>query len=231
MAPPPIAAVSGTTSLDNNHQGLTEDLRSGKSHMLRILIRALNRVAEVGRAIAKKNAEIMRLESLALTDPLTGLMNRRGFVDHLKRVTAGAQRYDDQGVLGYIDLDNFKPINDELGHDCGDEALRLVARTIVDNVRMSDLVGRIGDDEFAVLFVQTDIEQGVLRARRLQSELNKLRFTMGKTSVPVSASLGTAPYISGTDAKALLRRADSAMYLDKDMRRQLHRSPPLFQIR
>ncbi len=225
MAPSPIAAITGASPYADAAPSLAEELKSGKSHMLRTLIRAFNRIAEAEQTITQKNAEILRLESLALTDSLTGLMNRRGFVDQLCRITAAAERYDEAGVLGYIDLDNFKPVNDDLGHECGDELLRLVAQTIIQNVRQRDMVARIGGDEFAILFVQTTAAQGTRLARKLQSALNETHLSQGRIRIPISASLGIAPYVSGTDPKALMRRADPAMYLDKGRRQKISREP------
>ena len=99
-------------------------------------------------------------------------MNRRGFEDYLRRVTAAAERYDEQGVLVYIDLDEFKPINDEIGHDAGDAVLGFVARFFTENVRVTDTVARLGGDEFAILMVQTPAKEGEERARALQGALN-----------------------------------------------------------
>ena len=200
MAPSPIAAITGASPYADAAPSLAEELKSGKSHMLRTLIRAFNRIAEAEQTITQKNAEILRLESLALTDSLTGLMSRRGF-------------------------DNFKPVNDDLGHECGDELLRLVAQTIIQNVRQRDMVARIGGDEFAILFVQTTAAQGTRLARKLQSALNETHLSQGRIRIPISANLGIAPYVSGTDPKALMRRADSAMYLDKGRRQKISREP------
>ena len=144
-------------------------------------------------------------------------MNRRGFEDYLRRVTAAAERYDEQGVLVYIDLDEFKPINDEIGHDAGDAVLGFVARFFTENVRVTDTVARLGGDEFAILMVQTPAKEGEERARALQGALN------ASHALPISASMGVAPFVSGSDGKALVRRADSSMYQDKERRQHKSR--------
>ncbi len=103
----------------------------GKSKLLRLLVRALGRIAETEKEIAEKDALIERLKSMAMTDPLTGLLNRRGFEEHLRRITAAAKRHGQGGTLVYLDLDDFKPINDTIGHEAGDAALCHVANFLV----------------------------------------------------------------------------------------------------
>jgi diguanylate cyclase (GGDEF)-like protein len=206
MAPPQIAALASTDAagatdthpLSAIAASLGAEVKSGKNRILRMLVWALNR--------------------------LTGLMNRRGFEDHLRRVTASAERYDEQGVLVYIDLDDFKPLNDEIGHDAGDAVLSFVARFFTENVRLTDTVARLGGDEFAILMVQTDAAEGEARARNLQSALNASHLTCNGYALPISASMGVAPFISESDSKALIRRADASMYQDKDRRHRKSRA-------
>ena len=119
MAPPQIAAlVSADAAVATEPHALSSvaaslgaEVKSGKNRVLRLLDRALNRLAEAEQAVADCDEQIGHLQSLAMTDSLTGLMNRRGFEDYLRRVTASAERYDEKGVLVYIGLDDFKPIN------------------------------------------------------------------------------------------------------------------------
>jgi diguanylate cyclase (GGDEF)-like protein len=232
MAPPQIAALASadaagatdTHPLSAIAASLGAEVKSGKNRILRMLVRALNRLSEVEQALADRDEQIGHLKSLAMTDSLTGLMNRRGFEDHLRRVTASAERYDEQGVLVYIDLDDFKPLNDEIGHDAGDAVLSFVARFFTENVRLTDTVARLGGDEFAILMVQTDAAEGEARARNLQSALNASHLTYNGYALPISASMGVAPFISGSDSKALIRRADASMYQDKDRRHRKSRA-------
>ncbi len=232
MAPPQIAALASADSavanephaLSNIAASLGAEVRSGKNRILRLLVRALNRLAEAEQALADRDEQIGHLRSLAMTDSLTGLMNRRGFEDYLRRVTASAERYDEQGVLVYIDLDDFKPINDEIGHDAGDAVLGFVARFFTENVRLTDTVARLGGDEFAILMVQTPAKEGEERARALQTALNASHLTYSGYALPISASMGVAPFVSGSDSKALVRRADSSMYQDKERRQRKTRA-------
>ena len=193
--------------------------RAGKSKLLRLLIRALGRIAEAEKAIAEKDAMIDRLKSMAMTDPLTGLLNRRGFEEQLRRITATAARHGQGGALVYLDLDDFKPINDRIGHEAGDTALCHVANFLVENVRATDIVARLGGDEFAVLMVQTDAREGRAKARILQKRLNATPAPAGKTKLPISASMGVATFAGRSDFRAVMRRADRAMYRNKAQRR------------
>jgi diguanylate cyclase (GGDEF)-like protein len=192
---------------------------AGKSKLLRLLVRALNRVAEAEKAIVEKDEMIDRLKSMAMTDPLTGLLNRRGFEEHLRRITATAERHGQGGALVYLDLDEFKPINDGIGHEAGDKVLCHVADFLVKNVRETDIVARLGGDEFAVLMVQTDAKEGRTKARVLQSRLNATPALAGKIEIPISTSMGIATFAGRSDFRAVMRRADRAMYRDKAQRR------------
>ncbi len=194
----------------------------GKSKLLRLLIRALGRIAEAEKALVEKDAMIDRLKSMAMTDPLTGLLNRRGFEEHLRRITATAERHGQGGALVYLDLDEFKPINDRIGHEAGDTALCHVADFLVKNVRATDIVARLGGDEFAVLMVQTDAKEGRAKAKVLQRRLNASLAPAGpaeKNHLPISASMGIATFVGRSDFRAVMRRADRAMYRNKAQRR------------
>lgn len=197
----------------------------GRSKLLRLLIRALGRIAEAEKALVEKDAMIDRLKSMAMTDPLTGLLNRRGFEEHLRRITATAERHGQGGALVYLDLDEFKPINDRIGHEAGDTALCHVADFLVKNVRATDIVARLGGDEFAVLMVQTDAKEGRAKAKVLQRRLNASLAPAGpadpaeKTHLPISASMGIATFVGRSDFRAVMRRADRAMYRNKAQRR------------
>ncbi len=202
-----------------------EGAHAGKSKLLRLLVRALGRIAEAEKTIAEKDAMIDDLKSMAMTDPLTGLLNRRGFEEHLRRITATAERHGQGGALVYLDLDDFKPINDSIGHEAGDLVLCHVANFLVKNVRATDIVARLGGDEFAILMVQTDAKEGRAKAKVLQRRLNATpgpagpAWPAGKTQLPISASMGVATFAGRSDFRAVMRRADRAMYRNKAQRR------------
>lgn len=182
----------------------------------RILSTALSYAAEAEQRIAELSARVAQLEAVTVTDDLTGLLNRRGFNDVMKRNLLSAARYDEEGILAYIDLDKFKQINDRYGHPTGDEVLRAVGRYLMQNIRATDYAARLGGDEFAILFVRAQHSPARERARSLVRGINKLVIETGKDDITLRASLGIAFYDGNAQADELLTRADRAMYVDKN---------------
>jgi len=180
-----------------------------------VVVKALEYAAEAEQRIAELNARVRTLESLAKTDELTGLLNRRGFYDTVRRELQQSARHKETGVLAYIDLDEFKPINDTLGHAAGDEVLRAVGRQLGTNIRATDFAARLGGDEFAVLFVRAEHIPARKRARVMLEELNSLTVTWKRKKVQVRASMGLANYTGETAFEELLAQSDRAMYREK----------------
>jgi diguanylate cyclase (GGDEF)-like protein len=175
----------------------------------------LDTTAEVESFLTEQSARIAYLENLTLTDELTGLRNLRGFNEHLHRALASAERYGDEGVLVFCDLDAFKNINDTHGHHVGDIVLRQVARVINAQVRETDIVARLGGDEFAVLMVQTNWRDGLKRAQMLSHVMNRTIVTHEGHEIGISASFGVEPFGPNDEANHLVARADMAMYVNK----------------
>jgi diguanylate cyclase (GGDEF)-like protein len=180
-----------------------------------VLVRTINETAYlivVGVAMAAL-VQLRRtqaaLEHLATRDPLTGALNARTFNERLGQELDRNRRYNRPIALLYLDLDDFKVVNDRHGHPTGDAVLRLVADATRAAVRQSDVVGRLGGDEFAVLMPETDGPVAHAAATRLAIGLRTVfRGTPSVTaSIGVVAGLGTA-----TGADELLHRADQAMY-------------------
>ena len=164
-----------------------------------------------------------RLAYLAYHDPLTNLPNRLAFESQLAQALRGCERDNRQLALMLIDLDNFKNINDTLGHHVGDELLQKVALRLRESVRSSDLVARIGGDEFVV--VLPEIESPLTAAR----VANKVQHNMADSYriadhvLYATPSIGISLFpIDGSDANTLLRNADTAMYHAKDAGRNNH---------
>lgn len=168
--------------------------------------------------IAELQQRVMELERLAVTDELTGLLNRRGFEAEINRALAAAQRYQEAGVLIYVDLDGFKRVNDTHGHAAGDEVLCNVARILMENVRNSDHVGRLGGDEFVILFPRTAREDGLKRAETIERLLNTTLVNWQGHTIPLKASLGFQPFGMIADGQRLLHLADHSMYRTKRQR-------------
>lgn len=166
--------------------------------------------------VTEQRRTAQRLVELAEHDPLTGLYNRRRFHEELDRQLAEASRHSGQVGLVAIDLDGFKPINDEFGHQAGDEVLVTLSRTVGDAIRRNEMFCRLGGDEFGVLV--PDAGESELRelARRIVELIEGLRFEFGGRSIGITASLGIAIYPRhASSAEQLIAAADHAMYRSK----------------
>jgi len=153
---------------------------------------------------------------LADHDPLTGLFNRRRFEEELERVLAYSRQYGKTGALLFIDLDDFKRVNDTYGHTIGDQVLAFVAQSLRENLRKSDVIGRLGGDEFAVIIQDVNAEQARRVAEKLMGSLDGLQMAAGEGKVSISVSVGIALYPQhGLTKRELLDRADGAMYAAK----------------
>jgi diguanylate cyclase (GGDEF)-like protein len=153
------------------------------------------------------------LEDLATHDPLTGLANRRYFLERLDQAVARRERSSGVAAVAYFDLDGFKQINDGMGHAAGDAMLIEVGRRLSDAIRASDLVARIGGDEFGALLEPVDsIDAAEAAARRIADAVEQ-PFALGEHTVPLRVSVGTA--LVGGSSDHALAQADSQLYADK----------------
>ena len=171
------------------------------------------------RELVEKNA---LLERMATTDELTNLPNRRFFMENLERELRRMSRLGASGVLSVlvIDLDNFKLINDRLGHAAGDEALRRIAARLAYGVRASDLAARYGGEEFAIMLPNTGVNGASLLAEKIRADVERTRLQLNGARAQVTISVGVAAV--GTPERYskelhedLVRRADEAMYAAK----------------
>jgi diguanylate cyclase (GGDEF)-like protein len=159
------------------------------------------------------------LERCADVDPLLDILNRRGFERALARSLAYVKRYGTQAALVYLDLDGFKAVNDQHGHAAGDALLQAVARELTVRVRASDVVGRLGGDEFGVLMWNVSGAQAAVRARDLENRVERLSLAQGPARLGVGASAGVVPLEFALDPAAMIAAADRAMYARKKERR------------
>jgi diguanylate cyclase (GGDEF)-like protein len=157
-----------------------------------------------------------QLQALSITDPLTGLANRRHFDSRLGEEVRRAQRHDLPLSLLVVDLDGLKEINSQLGHEFGDRALVAVARSLSDNIRSIDVAARIGGDEFAVLLPHTPAKEAVAVADRMRRRTLQLGSEVPSTR-PVSASFGVTDLdgAGGNSAGDLFAAADRALFSAK----------------
>jgi diguanylate cyclase (GGDEF)-like protein len=178
--------------------------------------------AEVDRLQAELDAMRLRLtelEASAERDPLTGVLNRRGFERELARTIAYLDRYAARAMLVYMDLDRFKPINDTYGHAAGDAVLVAAAATLVRQVRASDSVARLGGDEFAVLLWNLGPADARAKADALEAAIAAITIDWHGAAVTVGASAGVATLSAGDVHGDIIARADAAMYARKGARR------------
>ena len=179
---------------------------------------------EVGRLaaeLAEARAQVSLLESLAREDPLTGLLNRRGFFRDIARAVAYRSRYGASASVLLADLDGLKPINDAYGHEVGDRALAHVASLLRDNLRASDSLGRLGGDEFAVILWHADERAARRKALALEAVVAASPLPVGGATVALGVSVGAACVAPGDTPDDVLARADRAMYARKSERKGL----------
>ena len=160
-------------------------------------------------------ARIVDLEARVDIDPLTDILNRRGFERELKRSLAYVKRYGASAALVYIDLDGFKPVNDRHGHAAGDAVLAAIAAALTRNVRASDVAARLGGDEFAVLLWNVTGPAAAAKAAALEAAVYATPVRFNSSTLVVGASAGVA-LLGALDTPAdVLARADAAMYARK----------------
>ena len=177
-------------------------------------------VEEVSKHLAQQNKRIADLENLATTDALTRVLNRRGFEESLEHELSVARRHGVGGGLIFVDLDEFKPVNDTFGHAAGDEVLRTVSNLLRGHIRDTDYIGRLGGDEFAILLPRSNKRNGVRRAEELDRKLNNAYASWDGSQIKIKASCGVHMYAAKAEVGELLEAADAAMYKIKQERRE-----------
>jgi len=156
---------------------------------------------------------VRELDVLAATDSLTGIGNRRHFLERAEEELARSSRYDLPLVFLMIDVDNFKAINDKYGHYAGDEVLKSMASTLQRSMRATDIVGRLGGEEFGVLLIQAELAGALVIAERLLTALHTVCISTQSGSICYTVSIGVAAYEGKDDSMdSLMKRADIALY-------------------
>jgi diguanylate cyclase (GGDEF)-like protein len=177
---------------------------------------ALLRALADSSATALRNAGLLdRLRTQATIDPLTGCRNRRGFDELLATELARAKRHSRPLSLMIVDIDHFKRINDELGHDVGDQALKRIGNLLRSSFRVSDVACRYGGEEFAIVFPETTKSDALKLADRVRAAIEALE---PNNEVPrtMTVSMGVSAFPEdGEDMAELFRSADQALYLAK----------------
>lgn len=180
-----------------------------------LVLRPLRREGE-RRIAAERHAR--EADRLALTDPLTGLLNRRGIMANLLEAIAQAERYERPLSVAMLDLDGFKRVNDLHGHTAGDDILRRAAQVICAQLRRPDRIGRYGGDEFLLVLPETGEEAARAMGERIAAALRRTAFGVKGQSLTLSASFGLVGFRADESLAALLERVDASLYAAKAAR-------------
>jgi diguanylate cyclase (GGDEF)-like protein len=179
-------------------------------------------MANTQGALKKLHSMIHSMHELSIRDELTGLYNRRFFVEQADQLLSRAHRYGEPLTLIFIDLDNFKEVNDKFSHTIGDQTLLQIAELMSETARGSDLTARLGGDEFVVVFPNTPINRAKHLCERLRAKLENHDWTplLGNSLVP-TMSIGVAEAQKGDTVEMLLDRADANLHRAKEDGRNL----------
>jgi diguanylate cyclase (GGDEF)-like protein len=157
---------------------------------------------------------LMREKLLSRTDSLTGLLNPRAFNESAQSEIDRSRRFKHPFTVAYMDLDNFKMVNDQLGHSVGDALLQSIAETIKKNIRVVDIIARLGGDEFIILLPETGNESSQVVFRKLQEKIMEV---IQKNRWPITLSIGAITYINPLDTvDNMIKKADALMYSAKN---------------
>ena len=205
----PVRTVNDVTSImDIPENEMTPKVRAA-------IMSLMEEVEHLREELKHSRSRVERLEQLADQDALAPIANRRAFVREMSRVMAFSQRYGTASSVLYFDVDGLKAINDTHGHMAGDAMLLAVAKVLVDNIRGSDFVGRLGGDEFGVLLAQADTAGANEKAATLAKAVADQEFIWDGVVLPLSLSYGAYSFKPGEDVTTALANADKAMYQNK----------------
>jgi diguanylate cyclase len=194
---------------------LRDALRSNRDE----LISARTQAEQAEKRVEELQAELTQVSNLVREDQLTGALNRRGMDEAFERELARTARLQAPLSIGMLDLDHFKKLNDSLGHQAGDEALRHLTRVVHGLLRPTDTLARYGGEEFLILLPNTDLAEAEQVLKRIQRELTRQFFLHDNERVLITFSAGVAELATGESQSALVARADAAMYSAKKLGR------------
>ncbi len=187
----------------------------------RALAALMAEVQQLRRQLDDTRQRINYLERIADEDPLMPVVNRRAFVRELSRVMAFSQRYGTPASIIYFDINGMKQVNDTYGHSAGDAVLLAVAKLLLDNVRTTDVVGRLGGDELGVVLVQTDQARAEHKAAELAQLIDTNDVIWEGRTIRVTVAYGVHTFMPGDSAGTIIDAADRAMYQTKTQMKSL----------
>lgn len=194
-----------------------QDASSLSVWLISLLLRLVS-YSVVMLMIAQVEGALERHQRMAMTDPLTGLLNRRALTEHGASAIEHAQRSSEPLVIAMIDCDNFKQVNDDHGHEAGDQILRILARSLEVGTRTTDLIARVGGDEFAVVLMKTDEGE----ARQVMGRIeHAFESAVQRAGFKASLSVGMSQLDKNSDSLAsMLAAADESMYARKGSKKR-----------
>ena len=198
------AVMRETRAVQINAQRSRDELRDTQA-----------KVKESEARIKELEQELEATSDLVRHDQLTGALNRRGLEEIFSKESARAKRHETQLCVSLLDIDNFKKLNDSLGHDAGDQALIHLANVCRETLRPQDTVARYGGEEFIILLPDTRLDEAVTALTRLQRELTKKFFLSGNEKVLITFSAGVTPLRPEDTQHSVIKRSDEAMYQAK----------------
>jgi diguanylate cyclase len=213
-----IGQADNLTELSQILSDIMQDTRiiqasSMRSHEELVSTRRQAHIAE--ERVRQLEQELEQVSELVREDQLTGALNRRGLDDVLDREIKRADRQQTPISIALLDVDNFKQLNDSLGHQTGDQALVHLIQVIKNALRPTDEVARYGGEEFLIILIDTSLEEAMTTLTRLQRELTKNLFLHNNERQLITFSAGVALHVNGEDPESTIGRADSAMYKAK----------------
>jgi diguanylate cyclase (GGDEF)-like protein len=204
----PRTISDATSILGIPEHELTDKVRAA-------IMKLMAEVDRLRQEMEQTKKRISYLENLADQDTLVPVANRRAFVRELTRMISFSERYDAPSSLLFFDIDAMKEINDRFGHAAGDAALIHIVDLLVNKVRSSDLVGRLGGDEFGVILAQADQATANEKARLLVEAIENLPFSWQGYPIRLNVTVGAYTFRGGDNAGEALAAADRAMYKQK----------------
>jgi len=204
IAPVLKEVVGATRHMAHQSQSTSDELQAMRE-----------RASHTDAELTKLHQELDRVSTQARHDTLTGALNRKGLDEALDRELSSVRRKESPLCMALLDIDNFKKLNDTLGHATGDAALTHLATVARECMRPQDTLARYGGEEFVILLPDTPLDKGIEAMTRLQRELTKKFFLSGTEKVLITFSAGVAQLVANESGADAIKRADQAMYLAK----------------
>ncbi len=155
-------------------------------------------------------------EYMANYDQLTGLPNRRFLYKKLEESIVLANNNEAAFFIGIMDIDNFKDINDEYGHLCGDKALKSISKTVIKTIRKKDIVGRWGGEEFLIILSDTNLKDGYDTMERIRDNISKMNLECDGLNMLMTVTIGCSKYVRGLSLDEIIKNADKLLYQGKE---------------